>query len=231
MATLKPWIAKLDDEQRLWPGKRAAQKRAARIIRRDLENARARWIAEAENDPAETEIRQKSKFLSYYDDDRRQAGFQALRHPSLSRLGRSGASAKVMQRLARHSTVELTIGRYTHAGLYDLSSAVNALPPLPIAKQPERNQATLMATGTDNSVASPLASAGLKLAKKDDFSRLAMTHDGNGSTSRREKEKGSNPLGKEPKSEQSSDIKERRGRDSPPVPLAEVLLLLPEERI
>ena len=37
-----------------------------------------------------------------------------------------------MQRLARHSTIELTIGRYTHAGLFDLSAAVNRLPALPM---------------------------------------------------------------------------------------------------
>jgi hypothetical protein len=30
--------------------------------------------------------------------------------------------------LARHSTVQLTLGRYAHAGLFDLTAAVIALP-------------------------------------------------------------------------------------------------------
>jgi len=46
-------------------------------------------------------------------------------------LGRSGTSPKVMQRLARHSTVTLTLNRYTHTSLDDLSSAVRAAPRLP----------------------------------------------------------------------------------------------------
>lgn len=47
---------------------------------------------------------------------------------SLLERGRP-APAKVMQELARHSTVELTIGRYTHAGLFDLASAVDRVEP------------------------------------------------------------------------------------------------------
>ena len=74
----------------------------------------------------------------------------SLRHTYLSRLGCSGASPKVMQMLARHSTVELTLGRYTHAGLFDLSSAVNALPPLPLADAPQNELAFMRATGTDS---------------------------------------------------------------------------------
>ena len=65
------------------------------------------------------------------DREGQQADFHALRHTFLSRLGRSGASATVMQRLARHSTVGLTLDRYTHAGLFDLQTAVEKLPPLP----------------------------------------------------------------------------------------------------
>ena len=38
-----------------------------------------------------------------------------------------------MQKLARHSTVELTIGRYTHANITDLGNAVQQMTPLPLA--------------------------------------------------------------------------------------------------
>ena len=37
-----------------------------------------------------------------------------------------------MQKLARHSTVELTIGRYTHTNINDLGSAVQQMTPLPL---------------------------------------------------------------------------------------------------
>ena len=73
-----------------------------------------------------------------YKTDEGQADFHALRHTYLSRLGRSGASPKAMQRLARHTTVELTLGKYTHVNLYDLKSAVEGLPPLPTAHRTMR---------------------------------------------------------------------------------------------
>ena len=92
---------------------------------------------------------EKTDFLSYRDDDGRQADFHALRHTFLSRLGRSGASAKVMQRLARHSTVGLTLDRYTHAGLYDLQAAVEKLPPLPTSTETTTEIQSARATGTD----------------------------------------------------------------------------------
>ena len=88
------------------------------------------------------------------DDDGCYADFHALRHTYLSRLGRSGANPKVMQRLARHTTVELTLGRYTHADLYDLTSAVEQLPALPITGEDDtqtgKNHVVLQATGTDD---------------------------------------------------------------------------------
>ena len=98
----------------------------------DLRAARKAWIAEA-GDETERPGREQSDFLAR-DSDGRYADFHALRHSYLSRLGRSGASPKAMQRLARHTTVDLTLGRYTHANLYDLAGAVNGLPALPLLK-------------------------------------------------------------------------------------------------
>ena len=48
-----------------------------------------------------------------------------------------------MQRLARHSTAELTLGRYTHAHLHDLQSAVESLPPLPVSTDEEKEKAAI----------------------------------------------------------------------------------------
>ena len=143
---LKGWLPSIEPDANLWPGTWAAHKRASMFVKRDLKAARNAWLKTAQND-AEREAMGKTDFLSYRDSEGQQADFHALRHTYLSRLGRSGASAKVMQRLARHSTVELTLGRYTHAGLFDLKSAVGKLPALPTTT--ETRQESIRATGTD----------------------------------------------------------------------------------
>jgi integrase len=127
---LRPWIAGMPLGASLWPGRWAEHRYGGRLLARDMEAARNAWLEEAET-AAEKAKREKLHFLKTKNEDGEQADFHALRHTYLSRLGRSGASAKVMQKLARHSTVELTLGRYTHAGLFDLASAVNELPILP----------------------------------------------------------------------------------------------------
>ncbi len=96
----------------------------------------------------------KSDFLCYLSHDGEQADFHALRHTYLSRLGRSGATPKVMQMLARHSDLGITIGRYGHASLHDLASAVDGLPPLPASdpQTPKQASVILRATGTDQTM-------------------------------------------------------------------------------
>jgi hypothetical protein len=64
----------------------------------------------------------------------------------VTNLARSGVHPKSMQGLARHSTVTLTLDRYSHLELVDLEAAVKALPrlmPPPKGAEPAR------ATGTD----------------------------------------------------------------------------------
>lgn len=132
----------------LWPGKWAKHTAAGKMFKADLKRARLAWLKEAEAFPEEHARRVESDFLLPTDHDSKKVDFHALRHTYLSRLGRSGVSAKVMQMLARHSTVELTIGRYTHAKMLDLAGAVEKLPPLEgnaPASQPEMQRAT----GTD----------------------------------------------------------------------------------
>ena len=103
---LRPWLKTMSPTKRIWPGKWAQHKHASKFVQHDLKAARDEWLSEA-TDPAEREARDKSDFLNYRNDDNQQADFHSLRHTYLSRLGRSGASPKVMQLLARHSTVEL----------------------------------------------------------------------------------------------------------------------------
>src|SRR5205823_8352515 len=95
----------------------------------------------------ESEQREQSDFLAYRDAEGRVIDFHALRHTYVSRIVQSGASAKTAQALARHSTVQLTLGRYAHAALFDKRAAVEAMPSL----LPADNTAatTLAATGTE----------------------------------------------------------------------------------
>lgn len=54
--------------------------------------------------------------------------FHALRHQFISNLARGGAHPKEAQALARHSTITLTMDRYTHLGIMDLTAALERLP-------------------------------------------------------------------------------------------------------
>ena len=91
----------------------------------------------------------ESDFLANVDASGRVADFHALRHTFITRLVQSGASVKVAQELARHSTPVLTLGRYSHIGLHDTSAALDALPSLmPATPAPQAQQ--LQKTGTDD---------------------------------------------------------------------------------
>jgi integrase len=155
---LREFLCDIPTDMLLWPGRWAAQKRAGQFLKRDLEAARNEWLSSLpDNDKGAAE---QSDFLRYEDSDGRFADFHALRHTFLSRLGRSGASPKVMQKLARHSTVELTLGRYTHVNLHDLNAAVEALPPLQQPADIQDAPVSLKATGTtDAGASSPVDSA------------------------------------------------------------------------
>ena len=84
----------------------------------------------------------------YQDHDGRFADFHAPCHTYISQIVAGGSSVKVAQELARHSTSRLTIDRYAHAQLYDVTAALNALHAETVdAPLPE----VLAATGTDDS--------------------------------------------------------------------------------
>jgi integrase len=149
---LRKFLCDIPADMLLWPGRWAAQKRAGQFLKRDLEAARNEWLSSLPDNDKESA--EQSDFLRYEDSDGRFADFHALRNTFLSRLGRSGASPKVMQKLARHSTVELTLGRYTHVNLHDLNAAVEALPPLQQPADIQGEPVSLKATGTTDAGAS-----------------------------------------------------------------------------
>jgi len=71
------------------------------------------------------------------------ADFHSLRHTFISNLAAGGVHPKLAQQLARHSTITLTMDRYSHVGLVDLNAALESLP---VATAPEMQ--SMRATGT-----------------------------------------------------------------------------------
>jgi len=129
--------------EKLWPGSWPG--RAAEMLRADLRSARARSIWEAKA-RGERKRRWRSAFLLYRDEDGRVFDFHALRHQFISNLAAAGVHPKTAQQLARHSTITLTMNRYTHLAVADLTGALDRLPELP---DPAAQEAVLQPTGTD----------------------------------------------------------------------------------
>jgi site-specific recombinase XerD len=111
----------------LFPG--TWTERAAPMIRRDLKAARESWVSEAET-TEERDGREESEFLLAKTSEGR-ADFHALRHTFISNLAGSGVHPKLAKELARHSTITLTMDRYSHVGLLDMNTALETVPGIP----------------------------------------------------------------------------------------------------
>ena len=142
--SLRVWLADHPISDPLWPGK--WRKQAAHMIRADLRRAKAWWIREAPS-RVERRKRREAEFLAEEDSGGRLVDFHALRVTYVTLLVKGGASVKVAQELARHSTPTLTLNVYAKLGVHDLKGALNSLPKFP-PTDPEPNQ--LRATGTDS---------------------------------------------------------------------------------
>ena len=123
-------------------------------IRRDLAEALRPWLSsKAPGRPAFGNLSRHTNLLiqadleragiEYCDASGRFADFHALRHSYITALAMSRAPVKVIQSLARHSTPSLTLGTYSHVGLYDQTAALEALP------GPSSAPEALAATGTE----------------------------------------------------------------------------------
>ncbi len=119
-----------------------------RMLRADLAAARSGWLCEG-TDVAERALREAMDFLSYRDAAGRVADFHALRHTFLTLLAAGGVHPKTAQSLARHSTITLTMDRYSHTLRGAESAALAVLPDL---DSPARRVA---ATGTDPAALAP----------------------------------------------------------------------------
>jgi integrase len=88
----------------LWPG--SWSRHAAKMLRGDLEAAG----------------------LVYRDGTGRVFDFHALRHQFISNLADAGVHPRTAQELARHSSIELTMKRYTHLAMRNVVVAVESVP-------------------------------------------------------------------------------------------------------
>lgn len=100
-ALVRNWLADKPRGERVFA---AMPGDTARMLRTDLQAARAAWIAEAKDSEAERASRETSDFLCYRDAAGQVADFHATRHTYISGIVAGGASVKVAQELARHST-------------------------------------------------------------------------------------------------------------------------------
>ena len=153
---LGPWLAGREAGRPVFP---TLPVKTARMLRADLKAARAAWI-EAAPSEAEQEARERSDFLRYEDSSGRVADFHATRHTYVSAIVAGGASVKTAQELARHSTPTLTVGRYSHTRLHDLTGALEALPnPTPDGGHGKTSVCELRKTGTDDRPDGPAAAS------------------------------------------------------------------------
>ena len=84
--------------------------------------------------------------------------FHALRHTFCTRLAKAGVQPQIAMKLARHSSIDLTMKHYTHFSLQDKSEAIQRVPEIEI---PNYRQ---VKTGTDDFANAEENSSGEKLA-------------------------------------------------------------------
>ncbi|GMV23996.1 MAG: hypothetical protein AMXMBFR58_00270 [Phycisphaerae bacterium] len=136
-----------------------SESRVAGMLRGDLAAAREAWIADATTD-AEREERRKSEFLLYRDSAGKVADFQALRHTFITCLATGGVHPKTAQTLARHSTITLTMDRYSHTLKGAEVEALKALPEIPTSRARAAHAASRLTANGQNVLASCLAQNG-----------------------------------------------------------------------
>ena len=107
---LRQWMKNCPNDSLLWPGTWAKNRHAAEMLRVDLAAAGIPYVDEA----GET-----------FD-------FHALRGQFVTELDRAGVSLVKAQKLARHSTPNLTANLYTRLRRADLQAEVDKLPLPPV---------------------------------------------------------------------------------------------------
>lgn len=101
---LQEWFATLKREA-IFPGSWALHRMGGKMLKRDLKRAG----------------------IAYRDERGRCVDFHALRYTFITSLARAGVHPAKAQRLARHSTITLTMDVYTSLDVDDLRDAVNGI--------------------------------------------------------------------------------------------------------
>ena len=123
---LRAWLADFKAGALLWPGKWASQFWGGQMVKRDLAAARAAWVASAKTAKLRAE-REAADDFKPRDREGRCLDFHALRHSFISALVAAGVAPAVAMRLARHSTIALTIDRYTHVNQSESVAGIGKL--------------------------------------------------------------------------------------------------------
>jgi integrase len=102
---LQTWFVTLKRDV-LCPGRWAQLRMGGKMLKRDLKRAG----------------------IAYRDADGRCVDFHALRYTFITSLAKAGVHPAKAQRLARHSSITLTMNVYTSLEIDDLRDSVNSLP-------------------------------------------------------------------------------------------------------
>jgi len=102
---LQTWFATLKRET-LWPGTWVTRRMAGKLLKRDLKRAG----------------------IAYKDAAGRCVDFHALRYTFITGLAKAGVHPAKAQRLARHSSITLTMDVYTSLDVDDLRESLSSLP-------------------------------------------------------------------------------------------------------
>ena len=78
----------------------------------------------------------ETSFLAYHNTENKYADMHAWRHTFVSLLIASGVNAKMAMDLARHSSLDLTLGRYAHVEQAAVVDAMNKMPQFLPATEP-----------------------------------------------------------------------------------------------
>ena len=118
---LQEW---LDDRDELFPG--TWHKRAAEMLKADMEAARDAWLESAPDETTRAQW-EASDFLRYKVDNA-YADFHSLRHRFVTNLQSAGVQPYQAKALARHSSITLTMDAYgDHIDLTEKTIAMNRL--------------------------------------------------------------------------------------------------------
>lgn len=146
---LRAYLADCPTGERVWRGLQSDK--TAKMLRADLEAARAAWIDEAKTDQ-EKEAREQSDFLAYQNAAGEYIDFHATRHTYATEVYKR-VPGKLGRDLVRHSCERLA-DRYTHLGLRDLGEAASRLASL-VPPRDDQGRQEARATGTDGKPRQP----------------------------------------------------------------------------